>query len=308
MRKLKFDLDVNTNALLCPNPREWYAGVYIQENVANNFRTIPGVKHSTKVSSILFDDVLKSAGCSWDPTDTTLDAEDIEVCSLDSMTQLCQFDVESSFVSERMVSGDTNWTEAEFMAHYFETLQNTIVEEIQIIRWNGDTSLSSGIKSLCDGYIKQILDESSAAVDATGSETDITINNIVDLLGNLVASLPEEVVQNFSSVRIYMSASNALKYQIATLGLNHNTNYTGTLPLSFANFEIAVQPGMDDNVIVAGRKEQFAYAFDGEGDSKAVKAVNMTDTTAEPILRTRVGLKIGFKVLDNANGVAYINV
>jgi hypothetical protein len=36
------------------------------------------------------------------------------------------------------------------------------------------------------------------------------------------------------------------------------------------------------------------YAFDSESDAKALRAVNLNDTVAEPYLRTRANLKVGF--------------
>jgi hypothetical protein len=54
MRRLKFDLSVAADALLCPNPEEFYSKAYITENVAENFRTLPSVKSSTKLSNVVF--------------------------------------------------------------------------------------------------------------------------------------------------------------------------------------------------------------------------------------------------------------
>jgi hypothetical protein len=49
MRNLKFDLDVDTNALLCPNPDEFYSKAYLTEDIADNYRTLPGIKSATKL-------------------------------------------------------------------------------------------------------------------------------------------------------------------------------------------------------------------------------------------------------------------
>lgn len=304
MRELKFSLDVQSDAFLCPNPGEWYAGTYITENVANNFRTVPGVKEATKIGKTLFTDLIKQAGCSWDPVDTVLDTETIEVCKLDVMVQICQYDLESSFVSLKMAQGDVNWNETEFFNHYWDELSKEVESEIQDIRWNGDTDLSAGYLKECDGYLK-LIEGASASTEFTGVTGSITKANIISILEGVVGSLPEAVIASRDNFKIYLSEKNAFLYQLATLGLNSNFNYTGTLPLSFAGYEIAVQPGMDDAYIVAGLKTDLVYAFDGEGDAKNLKIVNMIDTTAEPVIRTRVGLKVGFKVLNDGVNIAY---
>lgn len=309
MRELKFKLDVQSDALLCPNPSEWFAKSYIQQNVADNFRTIPGVKEATKVAVNIFDELLQTAGCVWAPVDTVLDAEEVGVCKLDAMVQLCQYDLERAFISEKMAAGDTNFEEADFLSHFWEELTMAVAEEIQLIRWNGDTALPGGTLSLCDGYLTQLqLSGSSAEKFDFASPNQgaaITKNNIIDVLAGVIGKLPEAVKANKGNIRIYMSETNAFYYQLATLGLNSNFNYTGELGLSFAGYTISVQAGMNDKFIVAGNKNSFAYAFDGEGDESNLKIVNMMDTAAEPVIRARVGLKLGFKLLNNADEVAY---
>lgn len=303
MRKLKFDLDVNSNALLCPNPMEFYSKAYLTENVANNFRTIPGIKESTKLARNTFSNVLNAAGCAWAATDSVLDAVDIDVCKLDAMVQICQYDLESSFVSLKMAKGDTNWVEAEFMKHYYDELSKEIEAEIQDLRWNGNTAIplsANTYLSNCDGYIVKLTGSTATSVSGAA----ISTANIISAITSATTALPEAVKGKKADMRIYMSAGNALKYQIATNGYNHNLNYTGELPLNFAGYEISVQEGMNDKYIVVGNKNNFVYAFDGEGDSKVIKSVNMTETTAEPIIRTRVGLKVGFHIL-NAGEIAY---
>jgi hypothetical protein len=296
MRNLKFALDVETNALLCPNPQEFYSKSYITENVVDNFRTVPGVKESTKLAKNTFDNVIKAESCTWSAVDSILDAVDITVCKVNVMTQICQYDLESSFVSLQMAKGDANYEVASFMTQYWADLSAEVEAEIQDIRWNGNTSLTGAtyLKE-CDGYLKKI-DASTAVTKTTGAT--ITAANIVSAITIAVTGLPEAVKGKKQDARIYMSAKNALLYSIATLGLNNNFNYTGELPLAFAGFKIAVQESMSDSFVIASNKNNMVYAFDGEGDSKAVKAVNLIDTVAEPVIRTRLGLKMGFHLLN----------
>ena len=47
-RKLKFNLNVDSSALLNANPIEFYSKAYVSEDVVNNFRTLPGIKNKTK--------------------------------------------------------------------------------------------------------------------------------------------------------------------------------------------------------------------------------------------------------------------
>ena len=72
MRNLKFDLNVDSSALLCPNPNEFYGKAYITEDVVNNFRTSPGIKSKTKVATTSFANLLKDSSCDFVAGDQTL--------------------------------------------------------------------------------------------------------------------------------------------------------------------------------------------------------------------------------------------
>ena len=48
-RKLKFDITIDANALLCPNPNEFYSKAYISEDIVGNYRTLAGIKYKTKI-------------------------------------------------------------------------------------------------------------------------------------------------------------------------------------------------------------------------------------------------------------------
>ena len=118
MRELKFDLSVAANALLCPNPQEFYSKAYISENIVDNFRTLPGIKSATKVANVLFDDLLKASACNFTSGTQTLDAIDIDVCPLSAMAELCRFDLEQSFISLQMAAGSNGSFEVPaFMAY-----------------------------------------------------------------------------------------------------------------------------------------------------------------------------------------------
>ena len=131
-RKLKFDLNVEANALLCPNPSEFYSKAYITEDTVNNYRPIPGVKSATKVANVLFDNVLQAASCSFSANPQDLDAIDVDVCSLSAMAELCRFDLESSFISLQMVKGSNGSFEVpSFMAYYWDEMAKEIADEIE---------------------------------------------------------------------------------------------------------------------------------------------------------------------------------
>jgi hypothetical protein len=109
-RDLKFDLNVESNALFQPNPTEFYTKAYISEDIAGNFRVIPNVKNATKVSNVLFGDLLQPFNCSFTNETADLGAVDVPVCSLAALAQICQADLESSWLSAQMTQGSNGDT------------------------------------------------------------------------------------------------------------------------------------------------------------------------------------------------------
>ena len=53
-------------------------------------------------------------------------------------------------------------------------------------------------------------------------------------------------------------------------------------------------------------KDNLLFAFDGEGDPSDLRAVNLADTVAEPVIRTRANMKVGFTHV-NGNEIVFYN-
>lgn len=303
MKELKFDLNVETNALLCPNPEEFFAKAYITPMVADNFRALPGIKTATKLANVLFDNLLKASDCSFTAENSTLDAIDINVCPLSAMAQVCQFDIEQSFIAMQMAQGSNgNWNVASFMAYYWEQMSAQIGEEIELIRWQGDTDSLDPVLALCDGHLKKLTaDITVEKVHGTIS----TVGNVIAELTKVVQAMPSVIKGKKSDLRLYVSSNVAQNYEIAAASGNTIAYVTEALTLKFIGITMVACEGLPNDTIVLTLKNNLIYAFDGEGDSKALKAVNLEDSVAEPLLRTRVNLKAGFFHTNGAEIVLY---
>jgi hypothetical protein len=302
-RKLKFDLDIETNALLCPNPNEFYSRAYITEDVVDNYRTLPGIKSATKLANVTFDDLLKASTCSFTAPNDSLDAVDIDVCALSAMAQICQFDIEQSFLSLQMAQGSNgDFTVASFMNYYWNEMSLKIQEEVELIRWQGDTTSEDDVLALCDGYLKGLLADATV-IDV--ANTTVTVTNVLAEMTKVVVDLPARVQRRKSDLRFYVSSNVATAYEIAAASGNTQTYVTTPLALTFLGIKLVVAEGLPNDTMVLTRKENLIYAFDAEGDAKALKAVNLSDTVAEPYLRTRANLKVGFKHVNGGEIVLY---
>jgi len=304
-RKLKFDLDIETNALLCANPDEFYSRAYLTEDLVDNYRTLPGIKSATKLANVTFGNILRASNCNFTAPTDSLDAIDIDVCPLSAMAQICQFDLEQSFVSLQMAQGSNgDFTVASFMNYYWNEMSLKIQEDLELIRWQGDTALTEDpVLGLCDGYLKKLCGDENIASGIYGGAIDST--NVIAQMTAVYTALPAAVIRKKADLRFYVSSNVAAAYELAAATGNTQTYVTLPLGLTFLGVKVVVCDGMPNDTMVLTLKSNLIYAFDGEGDSKALKAVNLTDTVAEPYLRTRANMKVGFYYTNPSEIVVY---
>lgn len=303
MRNLKFDLDVDTNALLCPNPDEFYSKAYLTEDIADNYRTLPGIKSATKLANVTFGNLLAPSTCNFAAPTDNLDAVDIDVCALSAMSQICQFDLEQSFLALQMSQGSNgDFSVPSFMAYYWNEMAARIGNDLELIRWQGDTTSEDEVLSLCDGYIKKLC----ADTDVVGLYTDaITSSNVLARMTTVLQNAPAAVQALRSDLRLFVSSDVFVNYQIAAASGNTLTYVTAPLAPTFLGIKIVLASGMPVNTMVLALKTDLIYAFDAEGDAKALKAVNLSDSVAEPYIRTRANLKAGFHYTNPSQIVVY---
>jgi len=303
-RNLKFNLDVETNALLAANPEEFYSKAYLSSpDIPNNFRTLPGVKSKTKLANVVFGQVLQPYNCSFSPSTDLLDAIDIDVCSLSAMAELCQFDLEQSFLALQMTKGSNgDFTVASFMAYYWNEMAMTIGQDIELLRWQGDTGSGDPLLELCDGYLFKMF----ADADIIGQYTAaVTTSNVLTIMEAMLNAAPAAIVRRKADLRFYVSTNVANAYELKAASGNTQTFVTLPLGLTFLGINVVTCEGMPDDTLVLTLKNNLIYSFDAEGDSKALKAINLSDTTAEPVLRTRANMKVGFHYTNPTEIVLY---
>lgn len=303
-RNLKFNLEVETNALLCANPEEFYSKAYLQsEDIASNFRSLPGIKSKTKLANVTFGKILQASTCNFSAPNDSLDAVDIDVCPLSAMAQLCQFDLEQSFLALQMAKGSNgDFTVASFMSYYWNEMAMTIGQDIELLRWQGNSESEDALLSLCTGYLFPMFYDTDVVGLYDGV---ITTANVLDQLSAVLDAAPSTISRRKSELRFYVSTNVANAYELAAAQGNTLTYVTTPLGLTFLGINVVVCEGMPDNTILLTLRNNLIYAFDAEGDDKALKAVNLSDTVAEPYLRTRANMKVGFHYVNPAEIVLY---
>jgi hypothetical protein len=309
MRKLKFDLQVDPTALLAANPEAFYSQAYLSEDTADNYRSLPGVKYKTKLATVTFGNILQPSTCSFTAPNDDLNAKEIDVCALSAMAQICQFDLEQSFLSLQMSKGSNgDFSVASFMSFYWGEMANKINGDIELIRWQGDTSSLNPTLALCDGYERKLTAGLTDPTDTVINGGTGTIANFTTLETKLAAAfalLPASIATRTADLRLYMPTQLVNIYRLGVASGNTNAYITQDLSLTFLGVKIVVCPGMSNNTFVWTLKDNLIYAFDAEGDSSDLRAVNLADTVAEPYIRTRANMKVGFEYVNGSDIVYY---
>lgn len=300
----KFDLTVDSTALLQANPTEFYSRLFGMNTAANNYRVLPGVKNKTKIANVLFDQVTQAADCDFNATDSTVSAITIDVCSLMINTSICQYELEQSWLADEMTKGSNSSFEvASFMSYFWEQFGNKAHEEFAKISWQGDTD-GSGFLALCDGWLKRLCGE--PVIRAT--QTLVTSSNVIAEMGECLTLLPSEVVTNAAATLQYkVSANIATAYRIATASANTMTNVTEGLALTFLDIPIVVEYGLPANTMILADKNNFIIALDLEGDIDSLQVVDFSKTTLDRRIGARADYKAGFYVTNPEQIVFYGN-
>jgi hypothetical protein len=305
-RKLRFDLDIDATALLQANSEAFYSRAYLKEETVDNYRTLPGIKYKTKISNIVFGQVLQAENCAFTASNDDLASVEIDVCSLSAMAEICQFDLEQSFVSLQMAKGSNgDFTVASFMDYYWNEMALTIAENVEKLRWSGDTGSGDASLALCDGYKKSLVADVANVIDIA-APVAITTGNVLAKLAEVYSAIPAAVLANQEDLRFYVSSPVAAAYRSAVAASNTQANLTQALDFTYLGIKIVLCPGMLGlSTIVATLKDNLIYSFDAEGDGKALRAINLADTVAEPVIRTRANMKVGFTHVNGTEIVFY---
>ncbi len=299
MRKLRFDLNNGTNAQLTPNAEAFYAQAYLgSSDIVDNFRTLPGVKFEVALGAVTFGDILQPSACAFTAPTDTLSAKIMSVCALSAMAQICQFELEQSFVSLQMSQGSNgDFTAANFMNFYWSEMANSINGSIESLRWQGDASLPSGPLSLCDGYEVQLAGDVTV-IPYTAMTPNPTFAQMLTNLQAAFALVPANIASRTADLRIYLPTQLTNIYRLGVASGNTNAYITQDLSLTYLGVKIVLCPGMSNDHLVITLKDNLIYLFDGEGDPSDLRAVNLSDTVAEPYLRTRANMKVGFNYVN----------
>ena len=302
-KKYKFDLTVDSTALLQANPTEFYARLFGMENASSNYRVIPNVKNKTKIANVLFAELTKPSACDFDPSNSTVSAIEVDVCALMIGTSVCQFELESAWLADSMTPGSNSDIQggiANFMSYFWEQMANKAHEEFAVLMWQGDSAGgTSTYLDDCDGWLKRLC----GLTPIRATQTTVTTSNVIAEMGECLQLLPSEVSRNVVQFKVSQNIADA--YRIATASTNTVTNVTEELALTYLGIPIVVEYGLPDNTMILGDRNNFLFVTDLEGDIDSLEVVDFSKTTLDRKIGARADYKAGFYITNSEQIVFY---
>ena len=310
------DLTVGTNGAFQPNATEFFSKALLGDNRStNSFRTLVNVKNKTRIGSVEFGSVLSASSPTFAANGVAdVASKEFTVIPLNIGTEIDQYTLESSFVSQWMRAGSNqiDFGPAQFMTHYYERLAAKVSDSLEYLTWIGNTGgTGSGYTganaylTLADGLEKQLKAANEASALAVASPTTITASNVIDELGKVITKLPAALKYRKNDVVIKVAADVAQLYELAASKINTNTTVTQSLGLVFQGYKIEVAPGMTSGKMVASLATNFVFVTDLVGDPAEIITLNMKEQTGDRTIRTISDIKWCVGYINPAEIVTY---
>lgn len=305
-RELKFTMNVATEALLQVNPKEFYTQALLDNRSSANFRQILNIKEKTKIGSLSFGTLLFPADCDFVGGDQNLGAKEMDICKIQLGTELCMYEMETSFLADWMKAGSNgDWMPAEYATHMFTELGRKTSDLLEQLTWQGDTDITfdagdpTTFLALCDGLEKQLCGATIPLAQRI-SGTAITSGNVIAELTKGYNAIPKRVKQVKADVLWEVSQNVADAYQLA-VALQSAETYTRQEPeLNFLGYKLTVATGMSDDVYTISRQENYIFLADLVSDPEDLNVIDMSKTTGDKKIRVRSDFKCSFNFLNDS--------
>lgn len=296
LTKVDLSMNVDASADYATNANEYYRKAMIGENSARSrFRQVLGIKDRVKLGNATFSSLIKPGGCDFDPSGSTIKQLTFEVCPLMIGTAVCVEDLETSFVSDQIARGSADFNDKfAFMSYFYETLSMEAAEQMDILTFQGDSTLTGlpadeAYLASCDGLEKKLEDDVTVLKPNTPSE--ITSTNIIDKLKEARNALPKAVKNRGDFV--YMLSTDAYEAYADAISDNKASGqyFVEGVPLTFQGKEVFHAEGASDNTIIAGNWVNFLNIQDMVSDEDGFTVVDFYKTS----LTRKIGVRTDFK-------------
>ena len=305
-RKVHFAMEVTNNALLQVNPKEFYTRALLANRSSSEFRQLLGIKESTKIAALDFGTLLTEADCNFVANDSELSAKTMDVCKIALNTEVCQFEIEQSFLADWMNQGSNgDFMPAAFATHFYDQLGRTVSDQLEYLTWQGDVAGESGTYlDLCDGLEKQLGGADIPEAQRIAG-TAITSSNVIAQMTLVYNQIPKALKNRKSEIKWFVAPNVADAYRLAVAVQSAEMYTTKEAPLNFLGYTLSIGEGMSDNAMTFSLQSNYIFLADLLSDPTDITTINMKETTGDRKIRVISDFKVGFNFLNDAEWVTY---
>lgn len=307
MDKLKFSMVVGNGAKACAEVTDFYRIAMLDMLDATLFNNVPGNKGTKRIPYITTGAVLSPFTCSWDAKDFNLDARSVAVDKMSVMKQICISDIEDSFEVYNMTAGANNEVNPQALLTYiWGELARATRRDIEKLRWLGDKDSANALLKLTNGYLKAI--ETGWASIPSGAKitsTTVTAANVLVEMNKVLSASKPEIRANYNELTLFVSSDVFLAYQIAQSSGNATQTHLENMATGYflGKYRVVEAADLPANTMTLMAKQDAIYTYDLENENFIT--ADLTHTYAEPVVRFRMNVYVGFDIFDVSNIVYY---
>tara|TARA_R110002020_G_scaffold110765_3_gene255881 strand:- start:7155 stop:8036 length:882 start_codon:yes stop_codon:yes gene_type:complete len=271
-----------------------HAGQYVAAalNAAKslNFMTVlDNVNHKRVINKVAGAHLVKDSTCAFNET---ADGSNTSTLTLTEQVLFVEpFQINIDVCKKTMLADWSGKQEDDFVAYCMSYLADSIASSVETSIWQGATSTNGQFDKIsATGMVA----ESSTGVGAQGFYGPA---KIIGELGDLMAAVPS-AVYGAEDLYIYMSARTYRDYISAISALSaFPFNHMGQYTPEFEGTKIAICPGIEDDVMYAGRKSNIFFGTSLQSDLTEIKVLDMENldgsSNVRMVAKWTAGVQIG---------------
>jgi hypothetical protein len=266
----------------------------------------PNVKFKEVIKKVATDDIVKDAGCDFDPTSTITLTERVLQPEFQQVNlQLCKKDFQNDWDAISMGYSAFDSLPPSFSDFLISHVASKVAQRTETSIWEGTTATNGqfdGLTTLLDADAAHTGGSKIAGSAAIGAAS-----TVITELGSIVDAINSNIYGG-EDLNIYISQNIARAYVRAlggfgAAGLGANgTNAMGTQwwnngSLSFDGVKLFVANGLADNTAIAAEKSNLYFGTGLLADHNEVKIIDMADIDGSQnvrvVMRFTAGVQYG---------------
>ena len=266
----------------------------------------PNVKFKEVIKKVATDDIVKDAGCDFDPTSTITLTERVLQPEFQQVNlQLCKKDFQNDWDAISMGYSAFDSLPPSFSDFLISHVASKVAQRTETSIWEGTTATNGqfdGLTTLLDADAAHTGGSKIAGSAAIGAAS-----TVITELGSIVDAINSNIYGG-EDLNIYISQNIARAYVRALGGFGAaglgaaGTNAMGTQwwnngSLSFDGVSLFVANGLADNTAIAAEKSNLFFGTGLLADHNEVKIIDMADIDGSQnvrvVMRFTAGVQYG---------------